>query len=43
MCAGTEGKDEGELADNGIVPGHAYTLIGAKLIKNKEGNEERLV
>ena len=43
MSAGTDGKDEGELADNGIVPGHAYTLIAAKVITNKEGAEERLV
>ena len=43
MSAGTDGKDEGELADNGIVPGHAYTLIAAKEITNKNGQPERLV
>lgn len=43
MSAGTDGKDEGELDDNGVVPGHAYTLIAAKTVTNKAGEEERLV
>lgn len=43
MSAGTDGKDQGVLDDNGIVPGHAYTLIAAKEVKNKNGNKERLV
>ena len=43
MSAGTDGKDEGELDDNGIVPGHAYTLIAAKEITNKNGQPEKLV
>ena len=43
MSAGTDGTDEGELDDNGIVPGHAYTLIAAAEVTNKDGNKERLV
>jgi len=43
MSAGTDGKDEGELDDNGIVPGHAYTLIAAVEVKNKMGEDEKLV
>lgn len=37
MSAGTDGTDEGELDDNGIVPGHAYTLIAAVEVTNKHG------
>ena len=43
MCAGTQGKDEGELDANGIVPGHAYTLISAKAEVSKSGVAEKLV
>jgi hypothetical protein len=43
MSAGTDGTDEGELNASGIVPGHAYTLIAAKEVTNKNGNKERLV
>lgn len=43
MSSGTSGRDEGETDDKGIVPGHAYTLIAAREITNKDGDTERLV
>jgi hypothetical protein len=43
MCAGTPGKDQGEYDDKGIVPGHAYTLISAKEIIDKNGEEVKIV
>lgn len=43
MSAGTSGKDEGVTDSNGIVPGHAYTILAAKTITNKDGNKENLV
>ena len=43
MCAGTPGTDEGQLDSVGIVPGHAYTLLTAKEITDKDGNTVRIV
>lgn len=43
MCAGTPGKDRGQYDDNGIVPGHAYTLISAKEVTDKNGEQVRIV
>lgn len=43
MCAGTPGVDEGQLDSVGIVPGHAYTLLSAKVVTDKDGNTVRLV
>jgi calpain-15 len=37
MCAGTPGTDQGQLDACGIVPGHAYTLLSAKEITDRNG------
>ena len=43
MSAGTSGRDDGKIEDNGIVRGHSYTLYSAREIIDKYGEEERLV
>ena len=43
MSAGTQGVDDGELDERGIVPGHAYTLMAAWQGVCKHGNMEKLV
>lgn len=43
MCAGTPGKDQGQYDDMGIVPGHAYTLISAKAVTDKNGKDVKIV
>ena len=43
MSAGTPGVDEGQYDDKGIVPGHAYSLLAAKAIKDKYGDIQHLV
>ena len=44
MCAATPGHDtgKGKKEKSGLVPGHAYTLIGGKEIKYK-GKNLRLI
>jgi len=40
MSAGSPGVDEGKQNDNGIVPGHAYSLLAGKTIVDKDGEEQ---
>lgn len=43
MAAGSPGLDEGAYNDSGIVPGHAYSLLAARTIVDKDGEEQNLV
>jgi calpain-15 len=43
MSAGTPGVDEGQYDDKGIVPGHAYSLLAARTITDKYGEQVNLV
>lgn len=43
MSAGTPGVDEGEYDDKGIVPGHAYSLLAARSVYDKYGDQVNLV
>jgi hypothetical protein len=43
MTAGTFGSGENEMKGSGIVSGHAYTLLGAYDIEDKNGKKVRLV
>jgi len=35
MCAGTEGEDDGGENTNGIVHGHAYSLLAGAILTYK--------
>ena len=37
MSAGSPGVDEGQYNDCGIVPGHAYSLLAGKTVRDKHG------
>jgi hypothetical protein len=37
MTAGTPGTDQGRTDARGIVPGHAYTVLGAKEVTDRNG------
>ena len=37
MSAGSPGTDRGVYDDNGIVPGHAYSLLAGRAVKDKNG------
>ena len=39
MTAGSIGVDQGKLNETGIVPGHAYSLIEGRVIKDKNGKK----
>lgn len=43
MCTGAEEKGTDEMKEMGLVGDHAYGLIGAKKVIDKDGNEARLV
>lgn len=43
MSAGSPGLDEGVYNDNGIVPGHAYSLLAGRVVVDKRGVEVCLV
>ena len=43
MTAGTLGAGENEIKGSGIISGHAYTLMGAYDIADKNGKKVRLV
>lgn len=43
MSAGSPGLDEGVYNDNGIVPGHAYSLLAGRLVLDNRGREVCLV
>ena len=43
MSAGSPGVDEGQYNDHGIVPGHAYSLLAGKTVRDKYGDIVNLV
>ena len=43
MCASSPGFDQGVPNNSGIVPGHAYSLLAGKIIKDRRGKDQKLV